>query len=147
MNTVFAAKDPEFQDRVRKSFADQAVMETLGASIATLEAGEIAIDFPYHQKFTQQNGFIHAGIVSTILDSACGYAAFSLMPAEASVLTIEFKINLLAPASGERFRAVGKVKKPGRSITVSEGEFFACSGKGEKLVATMTGTLMAVYHV
>ena len=147
MNTVFAAKDPEFQDRVRKSFADQAVMETLGASIATLEAGEIAIDFPYQQKFTQQNGYIHAGIVSTILDSACGYAAFSLMPADASVLTIEFKINLLAPASGERFRAVGKVKKPGRSITVSEGEFFAYSGKGEKLVATMTGTLMAVYHV
>lgn len=147
MNTVLAAKDPDYQNRVKKSFADQAVMETLGASIAALEAGEIAIDFPYQAKFTQQNGFIHAGIVSTILDSACGYAAFSLMPAEASVLTIEFKINLLAPASGERFRAIGKVKKPGRSITVSEGEFYASSAQGEKLVATMTGTLMAVYHV
>lgn len=147
MDTVFAAKDPDFQDRVKKSFADQAVMETLGASIASLQAGEIAIDFPYQREYTQQNGFIHAGIVSTLLDSACGYAAFSLMPAEASVLTIEFKINLLAPASGERFRAVGKVKKPGRSITVSEGEFYASSEKGEKLVATMTGTLMAVYHV
>ena len=96
------------------------------------------------QPLSQQDGFIHAGISSTIMDSACGYAAFTLMPAEARVLTIEFKVNLLAPAAGERFVAHGRVKKPGRSITVAEGEFYAFDGEQEKLVASMSGTLMTL---
>lgn len=105
------------------------------------------LEFPFQAELTQQHGFIHAGIVSTVLDSAMGYAAFSLMPINAAVLTIEFKVNLLSPAKGERFTAVGKVKKAGRSITVAEGELFAHLGGERKLVATMVGTVMAVHRV
>ena len=95
-------------------------MKTIGASIEAISPGKIEIEFPYQSNLTQQNGFIHAGIVSTVLDSACGYAAFSLMPLDVSVLTIEFKINLLSPATGDRFRGYGKVKKAGRTISVAE---------------------------
>lgn len=119
-------------------------MQTINASLATVEAGRVEIEIPYQLELTQQDGFIHAGISSTIMDSACGYAAFTLMPAEARVLTIEFKINLLAPAAGDHFRAVGQVRKPGRSVFVAEAELFARSDATDKLIATMTGTLMAV---
>ena len=144
MKSLFLPKHPDYQEKVKKSFADQAVMKTIGASIEAIGAGEIEIEFPYQTSLTQQNGFIHAGIVSTVLDSACGYAAFSLMPEDASVLTIEFKINLLSPAKGDRFRGYGKVKKAGRTISVAEAELYAFSDQGRKLVATMVGTLMAV---
>ena len=119
-------------------------MQTINASLAAVEAGRVEIEIPYQRELTQQDGFIHAGISSTIMDSACGYAAFTLMPAEARVLTIEFKINLLAPAAGDHFRAVGQVRKPGRSLFVAEAELFARSDSTDKLIATMTGTLMAV---
>ena len=144
MKSLFEPKYPDYRARVKKSFADQAVMKTIGASIEAIGAGEIEIEFPYQTSLTQQNGFIHAGIVSTVLDSACGYAAFSLMPEDASVLTIEFKINLLSPAKGDRFRGYGKVKKAGRTISVAEAELYAFSDQGRKLVATMVGTLMAI---
>ncbi len=144
MKPTFQPKYPDYQAKVKKSFADQAVMKTIGASIEAIGAGEIEIEFPYQSSLTQQNGFIHAGIVSTVLDSACGYAAFSLMPEDASVLTIEFKINLLSPAKGDRFRGYGKVKKAGRTISVAEAELYAFSDQGRKLVATMVGTLMAI---
>ena len=147
MNSVFEPRDTDYHARVEKSFSEQAVMRTINASIASLGVGEIEIEFPYQAGLTQQNGFIHAGIVSTVLDSACGYAAYSLMPAEASILTIEFKVNLLSPAKGDYFRGYGKVKKPGRNITFAEAELYAFSDQGEKLVATMTGTLMALYDV
>jgi uncharacterized protein (TIGR00369 family) len=97
------AKDPNFTDRVRASFARQQVMQTLGVEIVGLHAGRIELTMPFAPNFTQQHGFIHAGIIATVLDSACGYAAFSLMPAEAAVLTVEFKTNLIAPAKGEQF--------------------------------------------
>lgn len=119
-------------------------MQTINASLAAVEAGRVEIEIPYQLELTQQDGFIHAGISSTIMDSACGYAAFTLMPAEARVLTIEFKINLLAPAAGDHFRAVGQVRKPGRSVFVAEAELFARSDATDKLIATMTGTLMTV---
>lgn len=141
----FQPKDPHYRARVEASFARQKVMETLGISIARLEPGEIELAMPYAEALTQQHGFIHAGVVATALDSACGYAAFSLMPNDAAVLTIEFKTNLLAPAKGERFSFVGRVIKPGRSITVCEAECLAQSGGERKLVATMTATLMAVF--
>jgi uncharacterized protein (TIGR00369 family) len=144
MKSLFEPKHPDYQARVKKSFSDQAVMKTIGASIEAIGAGEIEIEFPYQTSLTQQNGFIHAGIVSTVLDSACGYAAFSLMSEDASVLTIEFKINLLSPAKGDRFRGYGKVKKAGRTISVAEAELYAFSDQGKKLVATMVGTLMAI---
>ena len=145
MNRPFEPSDPDFRNRVSASFDAQAVMQTLNAALVTVEPGEVVIEFPYRSDLTQQDGFIHAGISSTIMDSACGYAAFTLMPVEARVLTIEFKVNLLAPAAGERFRAHGLVKKPGRSISVAEGELHAVDGGQEKLIATMSGTLMAVY--
>jgi uncharacterized protein (TIGR00369 family) len=119
-------------------------MHTLGIGIADLSPGHIVLEMAYSDMLTQQHGFLHAGIVSTALDSACGYAAFSLMPADAAVLTVEFKINLLNPADGERFRFVADVVKPGRTLTICEARAYALKGQDEKLVATMTGTLMAM---
>ena len=142
--TRFEPKDPDFEARVRQSFGEQEIMGTIGAVMRSVEPGRVEIELPYHKRLTQQDGFIHAGVSSTIMDSACGYAAFSLMPAEARVLTIEFKINLLAPAAGERFRAVGQVRKAGRNVYFAEADLLARSDAGEKLVATMSGTLMAV---
>jgi len=120
-------------------------MKTVGASIMRVSAGEVSIQLPFDPDLTQQHGFIHSGMVSTVLASACSYAAFSLMPNDAAVLTIEFKINLLSPAQGEWFEAIGKVKKPGRNITVTEGELYAHQGDTQKMVASMVGTMMAVY--
>jgi uncharacterized protein (TIGR00369 family) len=100
---------------------------------------------PYASEYTQQHGFIHAGIITTALDSACGYAAFSLMPANAAVLTVEFKTNLIAPARGEYFLFRARVVKPGRTITVCDAQAYAVDAEKEKLVATMTGTLMALF--
>jgi uncharacterized protein (TIGR00369 family) len=140
----FPPKDPDYAARVRASFARQAAMETIGASLATVEPGHVVIELPWARPLTQQHGFLHAGMVATALDSACGYAGFSLMPAEAAVLTIEYKINLLTPAKGERFRMEGLVIKPGRTVTVTEGKAFAIEGGREKLIATMQCTLMAM---
>jgi len=141
----FEPRDPAFAQRVRGSFARQAAMATIGASLQEVGAGRVVIGLPFAQALTQQHGFLHAGMVATALDSACGYAGSTLMEADAGVLTIEFKINLLAPAQGLRFRMVGEVLKPGRTITVAEGRAFAVQADGgEKLVATMHATLMAV---
>ena len=145
MSSQFEPRDPDFKTRVKQSFDEQKVMQTINASMVAVEAGQVEIEIPYQLELTQQDGFIHAGISSTIMDSACGYAAFTLMPAEARVLTIEFKINLLAPAAGNHFCAVGQVRKPGRSVFVSEAELFARNDGTDKLIATMTGTLMAVF--
>lgn len=144
MSTPFQPQDPDFAERVRASFARQAAMVTIGASMAEVQPGRVVITLPWAAHLTQQHGFLHAGMVSTALDSACGYAGFSLMPADAAVLTIEFKINLLAPAQGEHFRMVGTVIKPGRTVTVCEGHAYAVHQGQEKLVATMGCTLMAV---
>lgn len=130
--------------RVRESFALQGAMQTLGAQITYLDAGAVDISFDWAQGLSQQHGFIHAGILSTALDSACGYSGFSVMPEGAGVLTIEFKTNLLAPAKGQRFRCEGRVLKPGRTIVVAEGRAYAVDGGKEKLCATMQCTLMAV---
>jgi uncharacterized protein (TIGR00369 family) len=133
-----------FEERVRASFARQKAMQTLGVSIARVGEGEVELAMPFQVEFTQQHGFLHAGTVTTVLDSACGYAAFSLMPAETSVLSVEFKVNLLSPARGESFRFIGKVIKAGRTITVCDGQAFSVTGGAEKLVATMTATMIAV---
>ncbi len=144
MSHNFEPSDPDFRARVSSSFDGQSIMQLIDAAVTRIEAGQVEIELPYREDLTQQDGFLHAGISSTIMDSACGYAAYTLMPADARVLTIEFKINLLAPAAGDRFRAVGRVRKPGRSVFVAEADLFARNGAGEKLVATMTGTLMAI---
>lgn len=140
----FEPKNPDYDARVRSSFDRQNVMRTMGISIADLSPGHIVLEMAHNDALTQQHGFLHAGIVSTALDSACGYAGFSLMPAEAAVLTAEFKINLLNPADGERFRFVAEVVKPGRTLTICEARAYAMKGQNEKLIATMTATLMAL---
>ena len=141
---VWVPKDSLYRQRVEGSFALQGVMQTLGARLEKLEPGAVDIGLAWDRSLTQQHGFLHAGVVSTALDSACGYAAFSLMPEDAAVLTIEFKINLLAPAKGERFRMEGRVLKPGRTITVCEGRAYALQDQKETLIATMNCTLMTV---
>lgn len=138
-------RDPNFKEKVRNSFARQKVMQTLGIAISHLEPGAIDLEMPFREEFTQQHGFLHAGIVSTALDSACGYAAFSLMEVDAAVLTVEFKTNLLAPARGERFLFRGEVLRPGRTLTVCEGRAYGVVGSETTLIASMTGTLMAVH--
>lgn len=135
----------DIEKRVRESFARQKIMSTIGARMTLVTPGIVEIEMGYDESLTQQHGFLHAGIISTALDSACGYAAYSLMPSDAAVLTIEFKINLLAPGRGSRFLFRGAVTKPGRTIMVADGQAYAYQDEGEaKLVATMTGTLMAV---
>jgi uncharacterized protein (TIGR00369 family) len=144
-STAFQALDPQFEQRVRESFARQAAMATIGASLHTVAPGRVVIELPFAPHITQQHGFIHGGIMSAALDSACGYAASSLMPADAGVLTIEFKVNLIAPAQGRLFRMVGEVLKPGRTITVTEARAWAVGEDGrEKLVASMNATMMVV---
>ena len=138
-------RNPRYRQRVRDSFARQRVMAQFGARLGRVEPGEVEICMPYRAEPTQQHGFIHAGIVATVLDSACGYASFSLMAPEASVLTVEYKVNLLAPARGDELIARASVIRSGRNITVARGDMFAREGEEEKLVATMLGTIMAVY--
>lgn len=147
MNTAFKPRFARYRERVRESFDKQKVMHTMNVSITEIKPGQVRLEFPFHESLAQQHGFIHAGVQSTVMDSACGYAAFSLMPKEAEVLTVEFKINLLSPAAGDRFVAIGRVIKPGKTITVSECELFAETGDGQKLVSTMTGTLMSVFDI
>ena len=142
---ALSPQDPDFEARVRASFARQEAMKTLGIELLSVKPGEVELEMPYRQAFTQQHGFIHAGIITTALDSACGYAAFSLMPKDTAVLTVEFKTNLLAPAKGDCFAIIGRVVKGGRTITVCEGQAFDVQDGKPRLIATMTGTLMAIY--
>ena len=143
--TEFIAQDPAYAARVRASFDRQRMMQTLGAALTQVAPGRVVIELAWAEALTQQHGFLHAGAVGAALDSACGYAGFSLMAVDAAVLTIEYKLNLLAPAQGQRFRMEGQVVKPGRTITVTEGRAFALDAdRREKLIATMGCTLMAV---
>ena len=134
----------EIDARIRGSFARQSIMTTLGAEIAVVRAGEVEIVLPFSDKILQQHDFIHAGAVATIADSACGYAALSVMPRDAAVLTTEFKINLLAPAKGERLRAIGRVVRSGKKLVITLGEVFAEDGGARKQVALITATMMVV---
>ena len=137
-------RNQAYEARVRGSFADQKVMATLGVSMAVVSAGRIVLEMPFRADLTQQHGFLHAGVVTTALDSACGYAGFSLMPEGAEVLTVEFKSNFLRPAAGDLFRFEGQVIKPGRSLMVTEGRAYAVSGGASKLISTMSATMMVI---
>ena len=135
--------------RIAASFERQAIMATLGASLARVAPGEVDIALPFRADLTQQHGFLHAGIVATIVDSACGYAALSMMEPGTAVLSVEFKVNLLAPARGVRFLACGRVVRAGRTVTVVSGELRAfdddaAAGSGGTVVAIMTGTMMTL---
>ena len=146
-----SALDPQTDHRIRESIARQTLLSTLGVTIAGLWPGRVELDLPYRADLCQQNGFVHAGAITAVADSACGYAAASLMPADRDVLTVEFKVNLLSPARGDRFRAAGEVVRAGRTLTVCSAEVVAWAddGAGEPeaslvRVALMQATMMAV---
>ena len=136
--------DTGFAERVRASFARQTVMGLIGARLSRVEPGEVEIELPFRADLCQQHGFFHAGVTSTIADSAAGYAGYSLFPADSSVLTVEFKISLLAPADGELLRAVGRVVKPGRTLTVTEAEVAVVKNGAAKPCARLSQTLMCL---
>jgi uncharacterized protein (TIGR00369 family) len=131
-------------ERVNNSFTKQQFMATLGASLLTAETGAVEIAIPFRVDLTQQNEFLHAGAITSILDSACGYAALTVAPENADVLSVEFKVNLLSPAVGEKFVARAQVKRSGKRITVCAADAFAVSGKEEKLIATMLATIITI---
>ena len=134
----------EQQERVRSSFAKQGLMTTLGATVGNVSPGMVEVVLRPHPAISQQHGFVHGGAVSAIADTAAGYAALTLMPADTGVLITEFKINLLAPAAGEHIVARGRVVKAGRTLTLAQAEVFASTDGQEKLIALLTATLMAV---
>ena len=142
--TSFQYSDPHFETRIRSNFAKQGMLASLGGTLERVGPGEVHIAAPFDSRFTQQDGFLHAGTVTTLMDSACGYAAYSLMPADSRVLSVEFKVNLLAPAKGDRFRAEGRVIKHGRTLTVCEGKLFAISASDETLSAIMQATMICI---
>ena len=137
-------KGADVEARIRRSFARQGYMTAIGAELVHVAAGEVDIALPFSERLTQQDGYIHAGVVAGVTDSACGYAALTTMEANAEVLTVEFKINLLAPAAGEQLVARGRVLRTGRTLTVCRGDAVTMSDGEEKHVATLTATLMAI---
>jgi uncharacterized protein (TIGR00369 family) len=136
--------DPNFESRVRASFGKQRLMTMMAADLETVAPGRVDIRLPFRDDLTQQHGFLHAGTIAAVADSACGYAALSLMPADAGVLSIEFKVNMLAPAKGDAIVARGHVIRAGRTIMVCRADVVSVSGADEKLVAAMQGTMMVV---
>jgi uncharacterized protein (TIGR00369 family) len=140
----FASQDENYELRVRKSFSKQNMMKTMGASLTKVLPGEVEISLGFRDDLTQQHGFVQAGDVATLVDTACGYAALSLMAPDAAVLTVEYKINLLSPAVGGSLIACGKVTKPGRNLTVCSGDVFALKNGEKKMVATMIATMMSI---
>lgn len=142
--SAFQPADAGFERRVRDSFERQGAMRLIGARLGVVEPGRVDIELPYREELSQQHGFFHAGITSTIADSAGGYAGYTLFPADSSVLTVEFKINLVAPAQGEKLIATGRVKKPGRTLTICEFEVFVFRGGRSKTCALGLQTLMCM---
>jgi len=137
--------NPSFAEEVERSFARQPIMNLLGAELSLVAPGVIEITLPYRADLAQQHGYLHAGVVTTIADSACGYAAYSLMPAGSEVLSVEFKVNLLRPAQGETFVARAEVIKAGKTLTVVRADVFGITGGADReLVATMQGTMMCL---
>ena len=142
--SAFQPVDADFERRVRERFVRQGAMRLIGAQLGRVEPGRVDIELPFRDDLSQQHGYFHAGMTSTIADSAGGYAAYTLFPADSSVLTVEFKINLVAPAQGERLIATGRVKKSGRTLTVCEFEVVAVQGGRGKTCALGLQTLMCM---
>lgn len=143
---AFQPKCADYAARVSMSFSNQPMMSTIGARLSRIEPGLVDVEIPFQHSLTQHNGFLHGGALSTLADTACGYAAYSLMPENADVLTIELKLNFLAPAIGERVLAEGRVIRAGRNIIVSAADVFSITAEHRKHVATMLATLMCVYR-
>ncbi len=140
----FEPRCDTWERRVRDSFAKQSLLREFAAGVQRLEPGCVILEMPFDARFTQQHGFLHAGVTTAVMDTACGYAAYSLMDEKSEVLTVEFKTNLLAPAEGQTFEFIGQVRKPGRTLSVCEGEAYAINEGDRKLYATMSATMMAV---
>jgi len=138
------ASNPHFDEEIRESFERQRVMGLFGASLARVEPGAVDVALPFRDDLTQQNGFLHAGVVTTVADSACGYAAYSLMPPGSDVLSVEFKVNLLSPAAGDSFLAEARVLRSGRTLTVVRCDVLALRGDERKAVAFMVATMIRV---
>ncbi len=139
---MFELLNPNYEEQLRQGFASQSVMETIGAYLLNVAPGQVEIGLDFSADLTQQHGYLHAGIVTAIVDSACGFAAYSLMPPGSGVLTVEYKVNLLAPARGEKFIATGRVIKPGRTLTVCAGEVYAIEGEARRQIAMMQATMI-----
>src|SRR4026208_1004236 len=138
-------RNPSFAEEIKQSFAKQTIMGLIGAELTRVEPGIVEIALAYRPDLAQQHGYLHAGIVTTIADSACGYAAYSLMPPGSEVLSVEFKVNLLRPAKGEMFLASAEVVKAGKTLTVVRADVFGVDGEGQReLVATMLGTMICL---
>src|SRR5262245_4212264 len=137
-------RNPRFEQAVRDSFAAQRIMATIGARLDRVSAGEVEIRVPFRPELTQQHGYLHAGVLTTALDSSCGYAALSLLTEGVGVLTVEFKVNLLAPARGDELIARGRVVRAGRTITVCQAEASMLANDTETAVATMLATIMTI---
>ncbi|OHC66707.1 MAG: thioesterase [Rhodocyclales bacterium RIFCSPLOWO2_02_FULL_63_24] len=146
IRNTFDPRNPDWDATVRGSFARQQVMHLIGAEMGPLTPGHCEIRLPFRDDLTQQNGFFHAGITSTIVDSAGGYAGYTLMPPGSDVLTVEFKLNLLAPADGEYLVAEGQVLKSGRNLVITRGEVYAIKNGKATHCATMQQTLMTMHH-
>lgn len=142
MSKPLLARNPEFDTVVRESFSRQAMMTTLGASLTLVEPGRVHIAFPRADRFTQQNGFVHAGAIASVADSACGYAAFTLALADTDVLAVEFKINFLTPARATAFEARARVVRSGKTLSTCFAEVFGVQNGDEELVATMMSTII-----
>ncbi|MDI6838211.1 MAG: PaaI family thioesterase [Rhizobiaceae bacterium] len=142
MSDIVGSED--VHERIRQSFARQGAMETLGAELTRISQGVVEIELPFDVKLTQQHGILHAGVISAALDSACSYAAYTVVAPDASLLTIEFKVNLLSPGRGDRFLFRGEITKPGSTIIVADGRGYAVGDGPAKLIASMTSTLMVV---
>lgn len=139
------ARNPSYAEEIKQSFSQQKIMGLIGAELTRVEPGIIEITLPYRADLTQQHGYLHAGIVTTIADSACGYAAYSLMPPNSEVLSVEFKVNLLRPARAEMFLAVAEVVKTGKTLTVVRADVFGLDQSRERqLIATMLGTMIGL---
>ncbi|EHS50328.1 phenylacetic acid degradation-related protein [Rhizobium sp. PDO1-076] len=130
--------------RIRASFARQGAMETLGAELTRISQGVVEIELAFDPKLTQQHGFLHAGVISAALDTACSYAAYTVIEPDASLLTIEFKVNLMSPGRGDRFLFRGEITKPGSNIIVADGRGYALTDGPAKLIASMTSTMMVI---
>jgi uncharacterized protein (TIGR00369 family) len=138
-------RNPAFAEEIKQSFTKQTIMDLIGAELSRVEPGVIEITLPYRADLAQQHGYLHAGIVTTIADSACGYAAYSLMPPNSEVLSVEFKVNLLRPAKGEKFLAVAEVVKAGKTLTVVRADVYGVDHDEQReLVATMLGTMICL---
>ena len=144
MSATVEAKDADFEGRVRRSFARQSMMATIGAVLERVEPGLVDIALAVAPHILQQHGFVHGGAVSTLADTACGFAALSLVRPGAGVLTVEFKMNMMAPAAGTRLVARGRVVKAGRTLIVTQADVFAHADGSERAIALMTATIMAV---